>query len=29
MPALKTLDERHLGPQIDYIVYSSDFPVAR
>jgi len=26
LPALKALDDRRLTPQIDYIVYSSDFP---
>ncbi len=26
MPIIDTLDGRHLTPQIDYIVYSSDFP---
>ena len=26
MPVLKALDDRHLAAQIDYIVYSSDFP---
>jgi hypothetical protein len=26
MPALTAIDERHLAQQIDYIVYSSDFP---
>jgi uncharacterized protein (TIGR03790 family) len=26
MPALKAIEERRLGAQIDYIVYSSDFP---
>jgi uncharacterized protein (TIGR03790 family) len=25
-PVIKALDDRHLTPQIDYIVYSSDFP---
>ncbi|MCE5266716.1 MAG: hypothetical protein LLG00_02385 [Planctomycetaceae bacterium] len=25
-PILRTIDERHLGQQIDYVVYSSDFP---
>jgi hypothetical protein len=26
LPTLVAIDERHLGPQIDYVVYSSDFP---
>lgn len=26
LPALTTIDERRLGAQIDYVVYSSDFP---
>ena len=26
LPALKAIDDRQLTPQIDYIVYSSDFP---
>jgi len=26
MPALKAIDERKLTPQIDYLIYSSDFP---
>ncbi len=26
LPALKTMDERQLTPQIDYLIYSSDFP---
>ncbi len=26
LPILTALDDRHLAPQIDYIIYSSDFP---
>jgi hypothetical protein len=28
LPVLKAINDRHLGPQIDYVVYSADFPTA-